>query len=621
MKIDHIGVDEIEAAAKSISKKISPSDYPHSLYWVTVKNQQYPFKYLIRIAHQQTDGNENEWLAFNSKPIYRQYIENLGFEISSSLEEVPFFLKSDIEGLSAIGGSPYQPQNEEHKKIIEDLKNSVWKKTQYWHRRVLLELEGFRGNLRKVWSQRGMDNGKHVSAFKHYTWAKIFREAEIDKCIFFTVGADGASEALVFKLDYKFDDSSELTAEQKGLCKTMIKDSAAGWSEIPIDELHKYDWDKLVEATLAFIDTHIDLYDKVIEETWSINQKRIARLTFNTNGWIMPSGPYGKSTDPDSHEGRNGYGHEEWLCDISKLLNGYHYGFLEPIRKQQNAYEGRVYDIWLYTIDGVSKKRYWVGELLNVLVLTAEDAEKAKKEYLKLNWLQEMEDQIKASGANNHGFSNWKGVDLFNVRFLPSDIKLNDPYFELPPESIINDYSRYSFAHFKEELSLSTSIEDTFEFISINDGKSLADTESIKTKTYVREQRAMEITYFHNAISIRLTNKLKAIYGSANVTSEHPAGYGANRIDIVVNDKDGLIFYEIKTYISVKTSIREALGQLIEYSSWTNHIKAKELIIVTQHHSELDEAKKYVTHLRTIFNIPLYYQYFDLDNNFLSEKF
>jgi len=76
-------------------------------------------------------------------------------------------------------------------------------------------------------------------------------------------------------------------------------------------------------------------------------EKRVARLAWNDFGWVMPSGPFGKSEHKDSHEAKHGYGHEEWLFDTSKLIKGFHYGFLEPIRKEQDAYADKIYDVWL----------------------------------------------------------------------------------------------------------------------------------------------------------------------------------------------------------------------------------------------------------------------------------
>lgn len=384
--------------------------------------------------------------------------------------------------------------------------------------------------------------------------------------------------------------------------------------ESDIDQIDKSD----IYGILDLFDYFMPLYDYV---QWDVKQqeKRIARLTFNTNGWIMPSGPYGKSRNADSHESRHGYGHEEWLFDTSKIVEGYHYGFLEPVRKQQQAYEGSKYDVWLYTIDSESKKRYYVGDINNVEVIDSETADKIKNIYIKNGWVHEMEEQIKASGANSRGFSNWNGIELFNVRFNTNDINLNDPYYALSSENPVYEMPRYSFSHFKKEFNAEVNIDDNFRFKT-----SVSETDDsgspVVSKKHIREPKTVEITYLHNAISKRLTKELKKIYGSANVTAEHPAGYGGNRIDIVVKTSSGLIFYEIKTYTSLKTSIREAIGQLLEYSCWPDKSKAKELIIVTQPHKNVKQVKEYFNHLRIKFNLPIYYQSFDIEIAELSKK-
>lgn len=379
------------------------------------------------------------------------------------------------------------------------------------------------------------------------------------------------------------------------------------------NEISKSDLKTILKA----FDYLLPLYETIQFKQKEI-EKRIARLCWNDNGWVMPSGTYGKSEHEGSHEAKHGYGHEEWLFDVSKLIDGYHYGFLEPIRKQQDAYANNVYDVWLYTIDGETKKRYWVGEIRNVKVLDKDQADAVKDEYIKRKWLREMEEQIKASGANPKGFSNWKGVDLFNIRFLPSSIKLNDPYFEIPKNHPISEQSRYSFAFFKDEFMLSQEDEDGFIFTpSKDDGDDQNGRPT--TKTYVREPRAVEIVYLHKAISKNLTKELRKKYGGENVAREHKAGYGANRIDIVVRDENDLIFYEIKTYPTVKTSIREAIGQLMEYSLWKNEKKASRLIVVTQPQEDFENARTYFKHLRDTYNLPLYYQTYDFENNILSE--
>lgn len=350
-----------------------------------------------------------------------------------------------------------------------------------------------------------------------------------------------------------------------------------------------------------------------------INEKRIARLCWNDKGWVLPSGKYGKSEHENSHEAVHGYGHEEWLFDTSKLIDGYHYGFLEPIKKQQKAYSNNLYDVWLYSIDGNTKKRYWIGEIRNLHVLDANTANDVKTEYAKRGWLNEMEEQIKASGANAKGFSNWEGVDLFNVRFQPKDIILNDPYFEIPQNNPVSKQPRYAFIFFKDEFNIIVNDSEGFKFTSSSKTNDQDGDDESKTKIHVREPKAVEITYLHQAISKSLTKKLREQYGAENVVPEHNSGNGASRIDIVVRDNNDLIFYEIKTYPILRTSIREAIGQLMEYAYWPDQKNGNRLVVVTQPHNDFDQARIYFKHLRDTFNVPIYYQSYDIENSELSE--
>ena len=276
--------------------------------------------------------------------------------------------------------------------------------------------------------------------------------------------------------------------------------------------------------------------------------------------------------------------------------------------------------MWLYTIDAHSKKRYWLGEIFNVEVLNEEEAEEILSIYRKNGWFKEMEDQIKFSGAHEGGFSNYKGIKLFNIRYKPGDLKLNDPYFEFPKDHPITGQTRYSFTHFKDDFAVNNKDASDFVFLPPIHKETDEDKDDVKTSSYFRESKAIEITYLHKEISKGLTEKLRDIYGFENVTPEHSAGYGANRIDIVVNNKSNLIFYEIKTYSSIRTSIREALGQIMEYAFWANKNKAKELIVVTQPFIELNEVKTYFENIRNKFGIPIYYQSFDIESNVLSER-
>jgi len=375
-----------------------------------------------------------------------------------------------------------------------------------------------------------------------------------------------------------------------------------------------------IDTILACFDYLIDIYEEVEFGKTKI-EKRIARLTWNSNGWVKPSGPNGKSKNTDTHEGKFGYGHEEWLFDSSKLIDGYHYGFLEPIRKQQQAYINNIYDVWLYTIDNISKKRFWIGEINKVEVIDNILAESIKQIYIQNDWHSEMELQIIDCGANANGFSDWNGVDLFNVRFLPSEIKYND-YYELPKENKIYEQSRYTFANYTEDLT-PPKINKDFLFIADHADKTENndDKPKIGSSIYSREPKAIEVTYVHKAICDGIKAKFISLYGYKNVSTENYTGYGNNRIDLVVKNGNEYVFYEIKAFNSSRTSIREALGQLLEYSYWVNKDNANKLIVVSQNLGDLDDSKIYIKHIRNKFGLPIYFQTFDLTTKELSEEY
>jgi hypothetical protein len=79
----------------------------------------------------------------------------------------------------------------------------------------------------------------------------------------------------------------------------------------------------------------------------------------------------------------------------------------------------------------------------------------------------------------------------------------------------------------------------------------------------------------------------------------------------VVREGDRYIYYELKSYSSAQACIREALGQLLEYSFWPGATKAERLIVVGE--AKLDaKGKSYLEYLRQEFALPIEYRRFDM---------
>lgn len=149
--------------------------------------------------------------------------------------------------------------------------------------------------------------------------------------------------------------------------------------------------------------------------------------------------------------------------------------------------------------------------------------------------------------------------------------------------------------------------------------------EGTKNKNFTfeagHEERAVEpilkkasskiiVSQIHNDIQNRLYNYLCHKLGKKYVGTELDTGNGTT-IDVVTKHNGKTIFYEIKTSPSVRTNIRQAVPQLLEYAHWPNNKKADELIIVS-HLAITHDAGLYIKYLRENYNIPISYSQFDL---------
>jgi len=343
---------------------------------------------------------------------------------------------------------------------------------------------------------------------------------------------------------------------------------------------------------------------------------RMARLCWNTNGWVRPSGPDGKSTNEATHEARFGYGHEEWLGDLSKTIEGYHYAFVEAFRNLPGEY-GKIHSIEFYTLDGIRKKRFMVGRVANAEVISPDVADRITREYREKGWYQEMEAEVKAVGANNSGFSHWQGVDLFNIRFKAADLYFYPDYLETN-DPVITETQRYTLLHKRAPVQTVIPVNRPFAFTPEIGDNDEPETDEIETTTYERAPGPVEIPFLHKKIRDTLKQYFNELYGPC-VRRETDTGQGT-RVDLVREENSRYIFYEIKVYNSIRLCIREALGQLLEYSHWSGVNNAHELIIIS-HNLIDDETKQYMEHLRKTYNVPVHYQQFLWENKFLSEKY
>ncbi len=156
-------------------------------------------------------------------------------------------------------------------------------------------------------------------------------------------------------------------------------------------------------------------------------------------------------------------------------------------------------------------------------------------------------------------------------------------------------------------------IVTTFEFKA---GHTNRSTDDVVRKGSGKHPKAR---LFHNALQNALYASLSGNYGEENVGTEVPTGASDTCIDVVRRDGGDFVFYEIKTAISLKKAIREALPQLLEYAYWPSTKRAGELVIVTPNKST-SEAREYLSLLRNKFNVPVFHETIDPITGTLSDR-
>lgn len=198
-------------------------------------------------------------------------------------------------------------------------------------------------------------------------------------------------------------------------------------------------------------------------------ESKITRVCWNSNNWVFPSGPEGKSTESSSFEVNPGYGHEEWMFDLSKLISGFKYSFLQGVNTRTNKHQGCKYRISLFTV--YNGKKLCVGHISEVECLTEALANEAAKVYLKNGWFDEMYHQLTSIGLVSPKVIEDDPLFNFNIRFDPKNLTIYEN-----PIDITDDYksSRYRlFDDIRKENTQSALSLDILNLV----GGDLSDTE------------------------------------------------------------------------------------------------------------------------------------------------
>lgn len=178
-----------------------------------------------------------------------------------------------------------------------------------------------------------------------------------------------------------------------------------------------------------------------------------------------------------------------------------------------------------------------------------------------------------------------------------------NPIKKVDCDQILGDFDRllplYRYVESKKNLPL-IEVHDDEQF-NFTPGCTIKKT-SAKAR---RSSDPVNVSLRHNVLQEKLYQQLVKEYGKKNVGTEHRSGNGM-RIDAVVRAKGEHYFYEIKTYSNARACLRDAIGQLLEYSEWPGGQNAKRLIVVGEPRLCRD-GKKFLKELTERYGLPVEY--------------
>ena len=329
---------------------------------------------------------------------------------------------------------------------------------------------------------------------------------------------------------------------------------------------------------------------------------KFSRICWNTAGWRKPTGDAAGVETKGAFVAKYHFGLEEWLFNYEWMIDGFRYGFLQPIGKYYSKYKGSSRSILLYTVTP-EKDTLLVAKIENVYIPEEDELDRVLKKYKKFGWIDNMHADVGVIGGDPTVLDNAEPSGIINIRFQPEKVEIFDPRPRVHENHKICKVKRY------QPFDWDGNLPDTEETPAPDD---VDPTRSERERTRAA-QEGVRFDPEHVRLQNRLYRHLCQKYGDAHVLYEN------SYVDLTLNEPTGCTFFEIKMESTVKRCIRSALGQLLEYAHYPAGSRAKRLVVVGDV-LPTDDDRRYVSLLREKYRIPIYYSRFHWEKNKLGKK-
>ena len=334
----------------------------------------------------------------------------------------------------------------------------------------------------------------------------------------------------------------------------------------------------------------------------SIMDDKFSRICWNTAGWRKPTGDAVSVETKDTFVAKYHFGLEEWLFNSEWMIDGFRYGFLQPIGKYYDRYKGKFCSILLYTVTP-EKDTLIVAKISNVYIPKEDELDRVLRKYRTEGWMDRMRADIDAVGGDLTVLDNAEPSGIVNIRFQQKKVETFDP------RPRVNENHKICKSRY-HPFNWDGNFPETETAPPPPDEDDPTRSERERTRA---AQEGVRFDPGHVRLQNRLYGHLCEKYGSAHVLYEN------SYVDLTLNEPTGCTFFEIKMESTVKRCIRSALGQLLEYAHYPTGSRAKRLVVVGDV-SPTDDDRRYVSLLRKKYRIPIYYSRFHWEKNKLGKK-
>lgn len=237
-----------------------------------------------------------------------------------------------------------------------------------------------------------------------------------------------------------------------------------------------------------------------------------------------------------------------------------------------------------------------------------EESKEVYQIYQAKGWLSEMAKSLEHVEADVAHFNKTKPEFLFNVRF-----KLHNIEQKAEMEELADIDDNITTDHFKL-------LPYRGEYIPSLNPIEPEETDEGKFKNEGRRKRTFNGEQEYDPIHDRMQNAIVEHLRSDPKYDYKHVYIEKSRVDIKAVLPDGTWHYfEIKTD-SPKRSIRNAIGQVMEYAYYPAVERAKKIIVVGQREPEPNSID-YLEYLRERFDLPISYRSFDWERLELSRDY